>query len=213
MSSDAQDREPETLQEDELTALKNRADMIGLSYHPKIGLEKLKAKVNAQLAKTAKQVQEEKKAEPVLDQNAPASVQTNLYASPDTPVKKRETVAMRKIRLRKQASRLIRFRLTCMNPAKKDWPGETFTASNCTIGTFKRHIPFNADAWHCEQIILNMMQEREYLSFYSVKDKKGREMKRHKMVKEFAIEVLPPLTQKEIDLIAASQKGANRLED
>ena len=213
MSNDAQDRDPEILAEDELTALKNRADMIGLSYHPKIGLEKLRAKVNGQLAKNEAELREDIKPQVMQDQNAPVITQTNLYGSPDTPVRKRETVAMRKIRLRKKASRLIRFRLTCMNPAKKDWPGETFTASNCTIGTFKRHIPFNADAWHAEEIILNMIQEREYLSFFTVKDKKGREMKRHKMVKEFAIEMLPALTQKEIDLIAASQKGANRLED
>ena len=36
--------------EDELTLLKERADMMGVKYHPSIGLEKLKEKVNEKLA-------------------------------------------------------------------------------------------------------------------------------------------------------------------
>ena len=45
---------------DELTSLKQRADLLGLSYHPSIGLEKLRDKIIAALS-----AQEETKPEEV----------------------------------------------------------------------------------------------------------------------------------------------------
>ena len=51
-----------TEQQSELDLLKQRADDMGIGYHPKIGLEALKAKVNAKL--------EPKVDEAVLSKNA-----------------------------------------------------------------------------------------------------------------------------------------------
>ena len=39
---------------DELTTLKGRADLLGIAYHPSIGVEKLREKVKAALAGTPK---------------------------------------------------------------------------------------------------------------------------------------------------------------
>ena len=38
--------------QDELSALKARADLLGISYHPSIGLEKLREKVNKAMTST-----------------------------------------------------------------------------------------------------------------------------------------------------------------
>ena len=40
---------------DELSALKTRADAMGISYHPSIGLEKLRAKVNGAIETTTEE--------------------------------------------------------------------------------------------------------------------------------------------------------------
>lgn len=205
-----------TPQTDELKALKARADLIGLRYHPNIGLAKLKIKVNTQLAKEPEQVKEEKNElknphpdEPVVE---PLPTSGATFESPDGFVK-RETPAQRKIRLRKKASRLVRFRLTCMNENKKKWPGELFTVSNSTVGTFKRFIPFAADSWHCEQMLLNMIKDRQFSTFYEVPGKKGRMVKRTRLAKEFSVEILPPLTSKELTDLRTKQAMANNLGD
>ena len=41
---------------DELTTLKARADLMGVTYHPNIGLEKLRAKVNATVEPEAEKI-------------------------------------------------------------------------------------------------------------------------------------------------------------
>ena len=52
---------------DELTSLKQRADLLGLSYHPSIGLEKLRDKVNAALSSQEESKPEEVNQEPVSE--------------------------------------------------------------------------------------------------------------------------------------------------
>jgi len=204
----------------ELTSLKAKADMIGMKYHPNIGLDKLKKRVNEQLTKDkaqlAKEAKEAKKALEVdkvvaPEETLPTVPQTTKFDSPVGGFK--ETPAQRKMRMVKKAKRLIRFRLTCMNEAKKKWPAEIFTVSNSVIGTIKRAIPFNADSWHCEEMLLNMIQDRKFVTYFEVKGKKGRTYKKTKLVKEFAIEILPPLTSKEIDDLIKRQGLADNLGD
>ena len=124
-----------------------------------------------------------------------------------------ESLAERKMRLRKRASRLVRIRINCMNPNKKAWQGEIFTVSNSSAGTFKKFVPFSAEnGWHIPQIMLGMIQDRKFVEHYIAgKDSRGREIKRHKLVKEFAIEILPPLNAKEINDLRIQQGLANNL--
>jgi len=215
MSEDTQAVEdvPVDLKKQELKSLKAKAEMIGLKFHPNIGLEKLKKKVNEQLSKDKATLAKEAKERAVDDvpEPIPSVPQTNNFAAP--LMARNETPAQKKMRLRKKASRLVRFRLTCMNPNKKKWPGEIFTVSNSFVGTFKRHIPFNANSWHCEEMLLNMIKDRKFTEFYEIKDKKGRTAKRTKLVREFAIDELPPLTEKEIADLKLQQGLANNLGD
>ena len=215
MSEDTQAVEdvPVDLKKQELKSLKAKAEMIGLKFHPNIGLEKLKKKVNEQLSKDKATLVKEAKERAVdnVPEPIPSVPQTNNFAAP--LMARNETPAQKKMRLRKKASRLVRFRLTCMNPNKKKWPGEIFTVSNSFVGTFKRHIPFNANSWHCEEMLLNMIKDRKFTEFYEIKDKKGRTAKRTKLVREFAIDELPPLTEKEIADLKLQQGLANNLGD
>ena len=168
---------------DELTSLKQRADLLGLSYHPSIGLEKLRDKVNATLAS-----QEETKPEEVAQD----------------PVT--ETLDQKRRRLRDEAAKLVRIRVTCMNPNKKEWEGEIITAGNAGVGTYKKYIPFNADeGWHVPNIIYQVLKSRECQVFYTVTGPRGNKFRKGKLIKEFAIEVLPPLTEEELKDLAQRQ--------
>jgi len=169
---------------DELTSLKQRADLLGIPYHPSIGLEKLREKVNAA-------VTEEVPATPLVE----APVEAH-----------KETEVAKRLRLRNEASALIRIRLTCMNPNKKEWDGEIITAGNAAVGTFKKYIPFNAEeGWHVPAIIYKQLVQRECQIFVTVRDGQGNKSRQGKMIREFAIEVLPPLTKDELDELARRQ--------
>ena len=163
---------------DELTLLKQRAQTLGIKFHPSIGLESLRSKVSAAL--TGEDA-EEAAEEPVPE--APAA----------------ESRIQMRNRLRKEASALVRVRVTCMNPNKKEWKGEIFTASNSIVGTFRKYVQFyTEEGWHVPQIILNMIKARQFQTFYTIKNERGVAVRKGKLVPEFAVEVLPPLTEKEL---------------
>ena len=114
----------EELVQDELTSLKARATMLGLTFHPSIGLEKLREKVNAAATGTA--------------------VPDAPVVSAPAPVVVAETEGQKRVRMKQDALRLVRIKVACMNPAKSEWEGEIFTVGNSVIGSVKKYIPFNA---------------------------------------------------------------------
>jgi hypothetical protein len=71
-------------------------------------------------------------------------------------------------------------------------------------------VPFNADAgWHVPQIILNRIKSKEYVHHYVIPGPKGSKVNRQKLVKEFSVEILDPLTPKELKDLAQRQAMAN----
>lgn len=183
----------EETKQDEMTALKARADMLGLQYHPSIGLEKLREKVNGAIADTPEVVPEKLKA---------------LVKEPEV-----ETANQRRSRLKAEATRLIRIRVTCMNPAKKEWEGEIFTAGNAAVGSIKKYVPFNADdGWHVPHIIYQVMQDRMCQLFTTITDSRGNKIRRGKQIREFALEFMPALTKEELAELALRQAAAKSID-
>lgn len=173
-----------------LEEMKAYASEHGIKFHPSIGEEALEEKIRS--FEDAKN-QDQKEAE--------------QEAMPD--VEKAESKTLNRRELKKEQLKLVRVRITCMNPTKKEWEGEIVTVSNALVGTVKKYIPFNAEeGWHVPQILLNFMKEREYQHFYITKDDRGNKVPRGKNMKEFAIEVLPPLTKKELEELANRQAMA-----
>ena len=100
-----------------------------------------------------------------------------------------------------------------MNPAKKEWEGEIFTVGNAVVGSVKKYVPFNADeGWHVPYIIYEALRERQCQIFVSSKTKNGVTMRQGKMIKEYAIEVLPPLTEEELKDLAQRQAMAKSID-
>jgi hypothetical protein len=177
-------------QVDELTSLKARADFMGLKYHPTVGIEKLREKINAALTSAGPVVEEAEVAQPV-----------------------EETLSQRRGRKKREANELVRIRVTCMNPAKKDWDGEIFTCGNSLVGSFTKFVPFNVeDGWHVPRIIFNQMKERQAQIFVTVKDARGNSTRKGKLIKEFAIEVMPALTSAELHELAQRQAMAKSID-
>lgn len=173
-------------QQDESANLKARLDLMGVSYHPSIGLEKLREKVAAAIAGTPQ--------EQTPQGGAPA-------AAPAV-----ETEGMLRKRLKNEALALMRIRLACMNPAKKDWEGEVITVGNSLVGTVSKYIPFNADeGWHVPKIMYEMLVARQCQVFVPSKTKNGITKRESKLIREFAIEVLPMLTEEELHDLAQRQ--------
>ena len=172
--------------QDELEVLKARADRLGISYHPSIKVEKLREKLEKELSGEAPE-----------------------KAAPTKVVKEEETEAQLNNRKRLEATELIRIRVTCMNPQKKDWDGEIFTTGNAIVGTIKKYVPFNADeGWHVPRMIYQQMLERQCQVFYTVTNRNGVKTRAGKLIREFNIEVLPPLTVEELKEIAQRQAMA-----
>ena len=180
-----------SLVSDELTTLKARADLLGIAYHPSIGLEKLRAKVGA-----------------AMSGEAPEEDKAVVVEDPEV-----ETEGQMRARCRKEANALVRVRVMNMNPAKKEWDGEIITAGNSVVGTVKKFIPFGIDdGWHVPQIILTQLQERQCTIFTSSKDARGNTVRKGKLIKEFAIEILPPLTASELADLALRQAASKSIE-
>lgn len=167
--------------QDELAVLKHRADVMGLKYHPSIGKEALKEKINTAMSEAA-------------------PMETEIKVQP------KESEHARRKRLIEEASKLIRIRVTCMNPAKKEYEGELFTAGNSVVGSYTKYIPFNVDdGWHVPNIIFKEIRARQCQVFQTKTDHRGNKYRQGTLIKEFAVEVLPQLTEVELQELAQRQ--------
>jgi len=175
--SDIDSQQSDELEQAALEGLKERANKLGVKFHPNIKAEALQAKIKEAMAGDTPE--------------------------PTKPVVEAPVAA---VDPRKEVARLIRIRRTCMNPAKKEWDGEIITVGNSVVGTHKKYIPFNADeGWHVPKIIFDALVERQCQVFTTVKDSRGNNVRQGKLIKEFNIEVLPNLTAEELQELARRQ--------
>ena len=177
------------LNQDELATIKARLDLMKVSYHTSIGVEKAREKLAAALA----------------DKPTPgAPPAPDVAAAPAEPVE--ETEVERRQRIKREALRLVRIKLVCMNPNKREWHGEIITSGNSLVGTVSKFIPFNnEDGWHVPYIIYQQLVDRKCQVFVTEKAKNGVSVRRGKQINEFSIEVLPPLTEEELQELAQRQ--------
>ncbi len=174
----------QTPEQEEMILLKERAALLNLRVHHNLSLVKLRALVKA-----------------ASSTDSPVASTGNMTAEQ----KKLEE----KNKLRNIARRLVRIKCVVMNPNKKEWAGEIITVGNNMVGDIKKYVPFDGRIWHVEQAILNVLQERKFVHFYKDKDKLGNDIDLHKEVKEFAIEILAPLTPKELEQMRVEQLNRN----
>jgi len=183
----------------ELETLKHRADMMGIDYHPNIGVDKLKLKIANKLG--GQGVEEDD--ELPVKRTGKAKFMTHEEFLPETTIQRKKDV-----------NKLVRVRITCMNPQKSNYDGEIFSVGSAKMGTYKKYIPYNAeDGWHIPHIMYEALKERKYSHFINVKGPRGEKIRKAKLVPEFSIEVLPPLNPKELKALAQRQAMAAGSDD
>ena len=179
----------------ELDMLKDRARLMGITFSNNIGIDALKSRIEAKLAGEKETSSEpEEKEPPVVKTQKKKSLRAQQY---------------------EEQMRLVRLRITNMDPKKKDLPGEIFTFANRILGTVRKYVPYgeaSEHGYHVPYCIYEQLKAREFLQIRTVKDSKGREIQETKQVREFALEVLPPLTAKELAQLAAQQAAAQGMD-
>lgn len=192
---------------DELTMLKSRAKLMGVAFSNNIGLDALKEKI------------EEHKQKSVIAENLKNAQTQAASQNQEEQKAERQTAKTKKVSLRshlqKEKMKLIRLRITNLDPKKKDLPGEILTTGNEYLGTVRKFVPFGEqtdEGFHVPYCLYEMMRDRKFLSIKTRKGPKGQTVVEQQWVREFALEVLPPLTEKELANLSSAQLAAGSVE-
>ena len=197
--------EDQAQQPSELDMLKSRAKLMGITFSNNIGLDSLKAKIEEH--KQASEAKTQTQAPAQIDEQQPESQTENQK-------KKAKTVSLR-AHLQKEKMKLVRLRITNLDPKKKDLPGEILTIGNEYLGTVRKFVPFGEatdNGYHVPYCLYEMMRDRKFLSIKTRKGPKGQTIVEQQMVREFALEILPPLTEAELARLSAAQLSAGGVE-
>jgi hypothetical protein len=204
------------------------AEKLGLAIDGRLGVDKIREEIAAELevrkeadiraAANAQRIAEEEaaaKEAPVEDEiKSPVEV-TKMPSLADAMLTKEvadagpETEGQKKNRLRREAMALVRVRVSCMDPQKKNLKGELICVSNKNFGTVQRFIPFNRE-WHIEKVLYDILLDKEYMVFDREKTgRAGIEVVTPRNVPAFNIQVLPPLSKGELKDLAQRQAMAD----
>lgn len=198
---------------DELAVLKQRAKLMGLTFSNNISVETLRAKIQAKLdgeAEAAEEDEDEKE-----EVNETPVVADQVEAKPARKLTRAEEEQALRDKIYAEEMALVRLKITNLNPAKRDLPGEILTVANSYLGSVKKFIPFGEvteNGYHVPMCLYRMMKEREFTNIRTIKDSKGRIRNEVSNAKEFALEILPPLTEAELKQLAAQQAAAMGME-
>ena len=223
----------------EIQMLKNRAKLMGISFSNNIGADALRGKIAEKIAENeAKENAGGNGAGDDLDDEDPPEARAAIAAqaagnaavvaaddgpttSSNNPLDIAVSPKGKKMNLRQymvaEQMKLVRVRITNMDPKKKDLHGEVITVANEYLGTVKKFVPFGEateNGYHIPVCILTFLQSRRFLNIRTVKNKAtGTNEVKSTWAKEFGIEILEPLTRKELDNLAVAQIAAGSVQE
>ncbi len=180
---------------DEITVLKQRARLLGVEFSNNIGVETLRERIRAKM----ETVDKSELSDPIPDIGE-TKVATKVMSIRE--------------QLMRDEMKLIRLRIANLNPNKADLPGEIFTLANEYLGTVSKYIPFGEvteDGYHVPYCIYRQLESKKFLNIRVKKGTNGQTKVEQGWVKEFSLEVLPPLTQAELHKLANAQAAAGVL--
>lgn len=170
----------------ELETLQQRLTQMGVKFHHKSSVEKLRALLAKTLSGDAEE--EASEAEALSE-------------------------AQRRVKAREEAMALVRVNVHCKDPNKKDWEGDIFTVSNAVVGTVKKYIKYDTEnGYHLPKIMVDMLRDKQLQLFRSVKQPNGMTTRESYLTTAYTIEVLPPLTPEELAALSADQRARNAID-
>lgn len=197
VSPAAPEEEEVTPQVTELDLLKERARVLGVEFGGNIGVETLKERIKEKL--------DGKK-----NEEATSTEEASKEAVPMT--KAEQEMALRE-KMTKEKMALVRCRIYNLNPSKRDIHGEIITVRNRYLGTVRKFIPFGEatdNGYHIPKLIFDDLKARKFQQI-STNKKGGQIDVKTRMVPEYSIEVLPPLSKEQLEELALKQAAAERL--
>jgi len=198
----------------DLDALKEQAVQMGIKHHPAMGAKKLQALIEKHQAgeipvEVHQQDVQTMSVSEITELQQLRAEKLEREAEAERTAKPKESTGQKRTRLIEEASKLIRIRVSCMSPNKRDWEGEMYTVSNSVVGTHKKYVPFNNDeGWHVPNIIVKHMKEKKCQIFYTKKDNRGNKTRHGKLINELNVEIMDPLTVPELKELAQRQAMA-----
>lgn len=174
---------------DELALLKERAKLLGINAG-NMGLDRLRAAVSAAQNESATEEEAAPKSQRQVEQDIRNS-------------------------LRKEKMALVRCQIYNLNPAKRDLRGEVITVGNRFLGTVRKMIPFGEatdNGYHIERVLFDDLKRRKFQQVTTTR-KNGKIEVKTRMVPEYNLVELPPLTAAELKELEINQAAANRLND
>lgn len=194
----AKDENAEQMEKQRRQLLMSRARTMGLTFSNNISTDKLSKMISDKMEGI----------QPEPEEKADALNPLEGDVAGEKPAKQKTL----RQQIHDKQMRLVRVRITCMDPKKKDLEGEIFTVANEYLGTVRRYIPFGEktdDGWHVPYCLYKMMEKRKFLNIRTIKDRRtGTTRVETSWSKEFAIEILPPLTPAQIQEIKTAQIAA-----
>ena len=191
-----------------LTEMRERADALGLKYHHRANAKTIEAAINAHIVATegAALYPKEAKMEQILNEITAPEGGPPAYEEPISEADFNKTEAGIRAKL---AGTLVRCRIQNMNTQKKDWPGEFVSVGSAKLGTFKKFIPFGSgEPYHVPRIIYNELKAKQCSQFYTVPGRGKDKIRKSKLINEYVVEELPPLTTQELKDLALQQAMA-----
>ncbi len=161
-----------------IQVLKAEAVALGIQFSQNIGVAKLSQRIKLHKV-----------------DNLPALVNSGVAPAPAVvapAISAQQLKHDRREAKLKEATAMTRCIITCMNPAKArgSRQGEYVMAANNVVGTIKRLVPYG-HVTHVEKILLDIMEEKVF------QQRSGERGEIVTQVREFAIQILPPLTIQE----------------
>ena len=200
--------------------LMDRARLLGVEFSNNIGTDTLRQRIADKLAEKEKPpvVEDEKQPEPnALEETAKiADAKDTVEAVPEKAEKKERPVTLRE-KLYRDNMKLVRCRIQNLDPKKKDLHGEVFAVANEFIGTVRKFVPYGEvtdDGFHIPYVIYKQLIKRKFLNIRTIKDKHtGTNITKTAWAKEFSIDVLDPLTEKELEQLKTAQIAAGSIDN
>ena len=207
----------------EMELLKQRADMLGVTYSNNIGIETLRKRVEDAMAGNPQDPEPEaQEAAPSMesltaDLTAQVAATSSVDAKGPNPLVQDEPAAPTKAislreHMRLTQMKLVRVRIQNLDPKKANLPGEVFAVANEYLGDVKKFIPFGEltdNGYHIPYCLYKMLKNRRFLNVRERKDREGKIHVETSWVKEFALELLPDLTPEELKQLATAQIAAS----
>jgi hypothetical protein len=185
----------------ELDVLKTRAKLMGILFSNNIGIEALKEKIDAKLSGET-----DKPAEALVLEVNPLAKTVDVLKTPSL----RDWLIAEEMKL-------IRVRITNLDPKKKDLSGEIITVANEYLGTVRKYIPFGEvteNGYHIPKCLFTLLQARQFLNVRTKKNSvNGSITVETSWAKEFALDVLDPLTPDELQRLAMTQSSTRSVEN